>query len=162
MSIGLRPGRWEAAASLGVLAFCAAFLLVQRLWGWVDESTGALPLAGGDAARFLALGVLVAALWLVDLRLPEKVRRWLGLGLLLLLPLGAFFLVDHINGYRYNGESTWHGAPLPTRTVSLVLGEEYLNVSFNHMGVWRENEDGTTTVYSSYSWMDYFEPLVHY
>ena len=71
-------------------------------------------------------------------------------------------VVDHINGYRYNGESTWHGAPLPTKTVSLVLGEEYLNVSFNHMGVWRENEDGTTTVYSSYSWMDYFEPLVHY
>ena len=28
VSIGLRPGRWEAAASLGVLAFCAAFLLV--------------------------------------------------------------------------------------------------------------------------------------
>ena len=71
-------------------------------------------------------------------------------------------VVDHINGYRYNGESTWHGAPLPTKTVSLVLGEKYLNVSFNHMGVWRENEDGTTTVYSSYSWMDYFEPLVHY
>ena len=71
-------------------------------------------------------------------------------------------VVDHINGYRYNEESTWHGAPLPTKTVSLVLGEEYLNVSFNHMGVWRENEDGTTTVYSSYSWMDYFEPLVHY
>ena len=71
-------------------------------------------------------------------------------------------VVDHINGYRYNGESTWHGDPLPTRTVSLVLGEEYLNVSFNHMGVWRENEDGTTTVYSSYSWMDYFEPLVNY
>ena len=71
-------------------------------------------------------------------------------------------VVEHINGYRYNGESTWHGAPLPTKTVSLVLGEKYLNVSFNHMGVWRENEDGTTTVYSSYSWMDYFEPLVHY
>lgn len=71
-------------------------------------------------------------------------------------------VVDHINGYRYNGESTWHGAPLPTKTVSLVLGEKYLNVSFNHMGVWRENEDGTTTVYSSYSWMDYFEPLVRY
>ena len=101
VSIGLRPGRWEAAASLGVLAFCAAFLLVQRLWGWVDESTGALPLAGGGAARFLALGALAAALWLVDLRLPEKVRRWLGLGLLLLLPLGAFFLVDHINGTNY-------------------------------------------------------------
>ena len=60
------------------------------------------------------------------------------------------------------GNPPGHGAPLPTKTVSLVLGEEYLNVSFNHMGVWRENEDGTTTVYSSYSWMDYFEPLVHY
>ena len=71
-------------------------------------------------------------------------------------------VVDSINGYRYNGESTWHGAPFPTKTVSLVLGEEYLNVSFNPMGVWRENEDGTTTVYSSYSWMDYFEPLVNY
>ena len=71
-------------------------------------------------------------------------------------------VVEHINGYRYNGESTWHGAPLPTKKVSLVLGEEYLDVSFNHMGVWRENEDGTTTVYSSYSWMDYFEPLVNY
>lgn len=71
-------------------------------------------------------------------------------------------VVDQINGYRYNGETTWYGAPLPTKKVSLVLGEKYLNVSFNHMGVWRENEDGTTTVYSSYSWMDYFEPLVHY
>lgn len=71
-------------------------------------------------------------------------------------------VVDHINGYRYNGETTWYGEPLPTRKVSLVMGEESLNVTFNPMGVWRENEDGTTTVYSSYSWMDYFDPLVNY
>ena len=87
---------WAAGA---VLALAAGLYLWQVLLfrAAEEEPEGGLSAFLGYTGGFwaLALGTAVLCLW--EVRMPERARRAAGLGLLLLMPLGAFFAVDVIN-----------------------------------------------------------------
>ena len=104
LSLSLR--RWNVLAAAGVLAFCGAFLLLERLLGWEEEDTGTLPIVGGETLLFLGLGFGVALLCLLEVRLPLEVRRGIGWAFVLLMPLATFLAVDVINSTNVFSFST--------------------------------------------------------
>ena len=99
---------WAAGA---VLALAAGLYLWQVLLfrAAEEEPEGGLSAFLGYTGGFwaLALGTAVLCLW--EVRMPERARRAAGLGLLLLMPLGAFFAVDVINSTRIFTFSLWKG-----------------------------------------------------
>lgn len=104
--VSLRLSRWNVLAAAGVLAFCGGFLLLERLLGWEEEDTGSLPIAGGETLLFLGMGLVVAFLCLLEVRLPVEVRRGIGWAFVLLMPLATFLAVDVINSTNVFSFST--------------------------------------------------------
>ncbi len=104
--VSLRLSRWNVLAAAGVLAFCGGFLLLERLLGWEEEDTGSLPIAGGETLLFLGMGLAVAFLCLLEVRLPVEVRRGIGWAFVLLMPLATFLAVDVINSTNVFSFST--------------------------------------------------------
>ena len=99
--IRLRFSRWNLMAAAALLAVAAVFFALEfSALIWEEKPTGRLPIFGWYTAVYAGLTLLGMLLCLLEVKLPEKARYGVGWGLVLLLPLGAFFAVDLINSTR--------------------------------------------------------------
>ncbi len=95
------PKNWICAAAILLLSGWVLWLERSLLWKTAEEG-GEFGTAfqGGFLAAYALLSLGCALLCLLEFRLPWAFRKAADWALVLLLPLGAFFAVDLINGTR--------------------------------------------------------------
>ncbi len=98
MYLGTAPRNWISSGVVLLLS-CLVIWLGKGLL-WEESEAGEAVFCTGYAVACGALALGGTLLCLVELRLPDRFRRIAGWALVLLLPLGAFYAVDLINGTR--------------------------------------------------------------
>lgn len=98
--VGLNFGRLnELGAGLFIIAAVVVLILNPSLL-WEETDSGEQIFCGGFLAAYASLAAFAALLCVVKIKLPELIKRIFSPCAVLLLPLGAFYAVDIINGTR--------------------------------------------------------------
>lgn len=87
-----------AAGIFAILSIVAVLTEPSLLWQETED--GDAIFKGGFLAAYFALTALCMLLCFIKLNLSERVRRIIDLCMVFIMPLGAFFAVDMINGTR--------------------------------------------------------------
>ena len=80
-----------------IIISSALFLVIERVIVLEEELTGILPIYGWYTLLYVVLTLLAATLFLMEAQLSLPVRKAIGWGILLVMPLCSFLAVDIIN-----------------------------------------------------------------